>query len=125
MHRGAASHCAVDLEFRAVALDHAVHHGEAEAGAALALGGEERLQAAPPRFIVHADAGVRDLDPDRLDVVRAGNRARAHGQSAAVGHGIDRIDLHSKPVAAVELVELLRSTRNGYILPPDPASATP
>ena len=33
--------------------------------------------------------------------------------------------LHSKPVAAVELVELLRSTRNGYILPPDPASATP
>jgi len=33
--------------------------------------------------------------------------------------------LHSKPVAAVELAELLRSTRNGYILPPDPASATP
>jgi EAL domain-containing protein (putative c-di-GMP-specific phosphodiesterase class I) len=33
--------------------------------------------------------------------------------------------LHSKPLPAVELLELLRSARNGNILPPEPASATP
>jgi PAS domain S-box-containing protein/diguanylate cyclase (GGDEF)-like protein len=33
--------------------------------------------------------------------------------------------LHSKPVVNTEMVELLRSTRHGFILPPESASATP
>ena len=56
---------------RAVPLHHAVHHRQAQAGAAFALGGEERLEAAAPRILVHADAGVDDLDS-----TRAGSSAR-------------------------------------------------
>ena len=53
---------ALDVDVRAVALRDAVDHRESQAGAALALGGEERLEAAAPRVLVHADAAVGDLD---------------------------------------------------------------
>ena len=62
--------------------DHAVHHREAEAGAALALGGEERLEAAAPRLLVHADAGVADLDRDAARGAPAASRACACAASA-------------------------------------------
>ena len=60
-HGRALMQRAVDFQLRAVSSHHAVDHGETEAGAALALGREERLQAAPSRFLVHADAGIRDF----------------------------------------------------------------
>ena len=51
----------LDLDVRVVPLDHPVNHREPEAGAALALGGEERLEAAPPSVLIHADAGIGNL----------------------------------------------------------------
>ena len=47
---------------RPVPLHHAIDHGKPEARAALAFGGEERLQAAAAGVLVHADAGVGHLD---------------------------------------------------------------
>ncbi len=64
-HGGALAGRAVDLQVRAVPLHHAVNHGEAEAGAAFALGGEERFEAAAAGFLVHADAGVAHFRDDR------------------------------------------------------------
>ena len=52
---------ALDFDLRVVPLRDAVNHGQAQAGAALALGGEERLQTAAAGFLVHADAGVASL----------------------------------------------------------------
>ena len=60
--RGALARRAHDLDVRAMALRDAVDHRETEAGTAFALGREERLETAAARRIVHADAGVRDLD---------------------------------------------------------------
>ena len=79
-HGRALAGRAVDLELRAVPLDHAVHHGEPEPGAALALGREERLEAAAPRLVVHADAGVGDFDVTRS---RAALARREPGADAA------------------------------------------
>jgi len=55
-----------------VALRYAVDHGEPEASAALALGGEKGLEAAAARLVVHARAAVAHLELDRLrDLSRA------------------------------------------------------
>ena len=45
----------------AVPLHRAVHHRQAQAGAPLAFGGEERFQASLPGLLAHARAGVFDL----------------------------------------------------------------
>ena len=57
-HRGALPGRAFDFDFRVVPLRDAVHHGQTQTGAALALGCEKRLQTAAPRLFVHADAGI-------------------------------------------------------------------
>ena len=53
---------ALDFDVRVMPPRHPVNHGEAEAGAALALGGEERLQATAAGLLVHSHARVRHLD---------------------------------------------------------------
>src|SRR6185369_1284818 len=58
---GAAADGAVDCNLAVVALNDAVDHGEAEAGATFALGGEQRCQTAPAGFILQAFAIL--LDP--------------------------------------------------------------
>ena len=81
-------------------LRHAVHHGEAHSCAALALGGEERLETAPPGLRVHADTRVRDLYIDHLGrhlcfsrTLRLPHGAlRPHGERAAVGHCVSRVE---------------------------------
>ena len=56
----------LDLDIGAVALHGAIHHRKSKAGAALALGREERLQTSAARFLIHPDAGVDDLEPSDL-----------------------------------------------------------
>src|SRR6185369_8821018 len=68
---GAAADGAVDFNLAFVAFNDAVDHGEAEAGATFALGGEEGFQAAPTGFIVHAHAGVFDLEDDMFGIALA------------------------------------------------------
>ena len=85
---------AADVDLCAVAAHHAIDRGEPEAGAALALGGEERLHAAPPHLVVHADAGVGDRDLDIAGVralVRRRQQLGAQRQGAAARHRVDRI----------------------------------
>ena len=53
---------ALDLDFGAMPLHHAIHHGQSEAGAAFAFRSKERLQAAAAGFLVHADPGIHDFD---------------------------------------------------------------
>ena len=92
--RGAAALHAADVDLRAVAPHHAIDRGEAEAGPALALGGEERLHAAPPHLVVHADAGVGDRDLDIAGVralVRRRQQLGAQRQGAAARHRVDRV----------------------------------
>ena len=56
---GALPRRAVDLDLAARGVDDAVHRRQPEAGAlARLLGGEERLEDARARRLVHADAGV-------------------------------------------------------------------
>ena len=73
----------------AVPLRHAVDHREPEAGAALALGGEERLEAAAARVLVHADAGVVDFEHARS---ASGCRPRGAVRSVSVPPSRHRID---------------------------------
>ena len=49
---------ALNFNLGAVALYHAVHHGQAKTGTALALGGEKRFQATLLGVFVHAHARV-------------------------------------------------------------------
>src|SRR3954469_4002741 len=60
---GTASH----LHRAAVSLDDAVRDPESEAGALLRLRREERLEDPRLGVLVHADAGVVDLDPHRIE----------------------------------------------------------
>ena len=82
-HAGALAGLAFDLEIGAVPLRDAVHHGEPEARAARALGGEERLEAAAARVLVHADAGVDDLEHHARLAARR-RAMRADGERAAL-----------------------------------------
>ena len=67
--------------------------GRPRPGAALALGGEERLDAAAAGLLVHADAGVDDLDAHRLPPSPSSARVRVGiVERAAVGHGVDRVE---------------------------------
>ncbi len=82
---------------RAARLVHeTVNHAEAKAGAVPgALGGEERLEGARLRGLVHAAAGVDHLDQHMIArrLLGRARRGIAHGQGqrAAVGHGVARI----------------------------------
>ena len=55
---------ALDIQFSAVALDHAVDHRETETGAAFALGRKKGLEAAAARIFIHTDTRIADLDQD-------------------------------------------------------------
>jgi hypothetical protein len=86
----------LDDDFGAVPADDAVDHCQAKAGAALTLGGEERLQAALLRLFVHADARVSHFEPHAAGrgVVFAerGGVAGGHLDGAALGHGVHRVE---------------------------------
>src|SRR5206468_7640844 len=85
-HASAAPRLAVDVEPAAVAIDDRARDRHAEAGAAR-LGGEEQLEDARPRLLVHAAAGVRDLDRDAA----LGTRLRPDRQRAAILHRIEPV----------------------------------
>jgi len=53
-----------DFDFGSVPLSDAIHHRQAQPGAAFALGGEERLQATQARLLVHAYAVIDNFDSD-------------------------------------------------------------
>ena len=55
-HGGALLQLAFDFQLCVVAFHDAVDHGETETGAPFALGGEEWLEAAAARLLIHADA---------------------------------------------------------------------
>ena len=75
-----------------MALRDAVDHREAETGAALALGGEERLEAAAARLLVHADAGVAHLDAARAAPAAAVDGRVRSVSASTVGHRVDRVE---------------------------------
>ncbi len=91
-YRRTLAHCAVDLEFGAVALDHAIYHGQPESRAALPLGRIKRFEAAAACVLVHADSGVGHFDQDPLGGLTVRRRAGAHRQRAAGRHGVDGIE---------------------------------
>ena len=88
---GAGPGRAFDFELGAVPLHHAEHHGQAQARAALALGRVEGFEAAPARFLIHADAGVSDLRDHRPCWFRTGEPGTQR-QRAARGHGIHGVE---------------------------------
>ena len=90
--RRTLSRCAFDLEFGAVALDHAVDHGQSKPAPAFAFRRVKRLEAAPPRVFVHAYAGVGHFDEGTRLAVRAYGLARSHGQRAAGRHRIHGVE---------------------------------
>src|SRR5882724_10695337 len=62
-YRGAAAWCAVNLNPRSMPLNHAVHHRKSQPGAALSLGGKERLHTLAPYFLRHAIARIAYVHP--------------------------------------------------------------
>lgn len=86
----------------AVALDDLLGDPEAEAGADIFLGGEERLEDAVKIFGRYAGTAVGDYDFDGA-VLFIGNKARADDDGAIGSGGIDGIgdyvreDLRSSP----------------------------
>ena len=100
---GAAAGLAGHLDVAVALGDDAVHRREAEAGAlARLLGGEERLEGARPRRLVHAAAGVGDLehevvaggggDEDAAVVLVQLDVGGPDGERAALGHGVAGVD---------------------------------
>src|SRR5437763_10225509 len=87
-----ATRTVAHLEPAAVALGDTQAHPEAEAGALLALRGEERLEDVREVFLRDPRAGVRDLQPDRVGPDEAGRgvamRFGRDGDQAALGHGL-------------------------------------
>ena len=79
-HAGPLPGGALDLNLGAMPLDDAIDHGQAQAGAALALGCEERLKAATPCFLVHPETGVGYL---QVDVLRSFARSFPPGEALA------------------------------------------
>ncbi len=76
-HQRALAELALDFEIGAVALGDAVDHRQPQAGAARALGGEERFETAAARVLVHAHARVlhfeqHDLRPAARGEARCG-----------------------------------------------------
>src|SRR5689334_14023750 len=82
---------AVDFDLGAMALRNAVDHSEAEAGAPLALGREEGLETMATGFFAHAGTGVGDFDADGAFAFFVLAELGAHGDRAALGHGVDGV----------------------------------
>jgi hypothetical protein len=59
---------------RVLPLHRPVDHRQAEPRAAFAFGREERLEAAPPRLLVHTDTRVADIEADDPLCRTAGGR---------------------------------------------------
>jgi hypothetical protein len=80
---------ALDLDPTPVGLDDAVNHRQPQAGAVNALGGEEGLEDASERDLVHADSLVGDPQdgPSAARLVR-----RSQGDAAARRHGVASVD---------------------------------
>ena len=76
-----------DFDGAQVALQNAVDHGQSQAGAQFALGGEERFEASLAHVLGHSRAGIGDLHDDP----RIGGTC-AHGDGAALRHRIDRVE---------------------------------
>ena len=100
-HPRAGPDRAVEIEGAAVALHSAVDHGETKPRAALALGREERFEAALTGLLGHADARIADFqrDPLRLTAGTVAARLRrgtgAEGldrDGASLRHGVQRIE---------------------------------
>src|SRR5437899_2339318 len=125
--RRALAELALDVELRVVAGHDAVDDAETKAGAALALGGEERIEDALAYVFGHADAGVAYAAQDvravhgRAERQRtapgAGVRRGSHdvGERLAQLGGIARDD-GSRPQLGHDLV--LQAPRLGVVLPP-------
>src|SRR5271156_2660564 len=81
-----------DSDFAAVGFDDAADNGEAEAGALLFGGAEQRAEGAAALFLGHAGAGVPEFDQDmgRAETVaRQPKSPGENGERTAVGHGFD------------------------------------
>jgi hypothetical protein len=98
----ALAHRAFDFNLRAVSLCRAVHHRQAQASAALALGGEERFQATPSGVLIHADARVAHFDlhaagfgGSRAQGERSAFRQRIHCIEYEVGERLANFALHA------------------------------
>src|SRR5689334_1437959 len=63
-HGRAVADRAIDLKEAAGLGDDLIDHRQAEPGAAVALGGKERLEDAPAGRLVHAGAAVGDAEDD-------------------------------------------------------------
>src|SRR5207302_6452246 len=85
--RRALAELALDVELGVVAGHDAVDDAETEAGTALALGGEERIEDALAHVFGHADAGVADA---AQDVIAVDGRAERH--ATAPGPGVERVE---------------------------------
>src|SRR4029453_7472318 len=85
-HGTAAAALARELHGAAVATHDAEHRGQTEAAPGHA-GGEEGLERAPSRRLVHARAAVRDLDEDVATRREVGGTARV---GEVGGGGLDR-----------------------------------
>jgi GAF domain-containing protein len=72
-----------------MALRDPVHHRQPQAGAALALGREEGLQATATRLLVHTDARVAHFDLGRL---RFADCTSAQRQFATLGHRVHGVE---------------------------------
>ena len=80
---------AAHVDLTAVSLHDPVRHRQPEARPFHLLGGEERVEHAGARVVVHADARVAHAHAHVVRVVRAGDP-----QVAAGGHGVHRVQHH-------------------------------
>src|SRR5438445_586684 len=125
--RRALAELALHVELGVVAGHDAVDDAEAEAGASLPLGGEERIEDALAHVFRHADARIADA---AQDVIAVDGRAERH--ATALGHGVERVehdvgerlaqlgritrDDGSRPRLGHDLV--VQAPRLGVVLPP-------
>ena len=89
---------ALDFNDAVVPLHHAIDHGQAEAGATLAFGGEKGFETALACFLIHARAAVGDFQRDAGGHPQAaaprgpGTHARSDGDDTAAGHGVHGVE---------------------------------
>src|SRR5580698_10468597 len=87
-HGGSRARLTVDFELTAVALYHAIDHGESEACAALAFGREEGLETPPSGVFIHSNTGIDHFDEHPFGDVGPG----AQCQRATVWHRVHRVE---------------------------------
>jgi hypothetical protein len=89
---GALTFGALDRDRGTMSLHAPVDHGQAQPGAPLALGGEERLQAAALRLFVHADTRVAHRELHARCAIGQHGAPGPQGERAALGHGVHGIE---------------------------------